>query len=616
MVAAPPAVAPAMPVALRVVPAAAGVPAAVVPIAAPPAIVAPAPAAIAGPGGCWLLNKPLEHHDLGTCFTLPAEAAKLGNSALVMIDGEEATLRWLPAGTNLDEYTSARRAFLALDKRTLAPAVSGEVRQIPEFISEMTEEKSTLAYPLSGPNPTPWLLEQMTNLGQHSFITRHHRWRQESGVRKTLPLLFEHEAINQALDYAISHDRLNLKNLLCIDVLVRRLMVHENAVSEDPENPSYTGARHFMGSGENRGGALVAPSLRAHVASELAKESAIMTENARPRRQKLPEAEAAEIRGAGGVAETLSRGMMLDYNPIREGAPGSGTFGIGAQGKVVSPPCFAYKAAWPTRVQPSRKPADGIFPIPPLPPKVVSVGASTHAKRRCAKRHKTFVMANEAIDCLSELYGCSQWYSTAQPPSEWSVCHLSIHSNIVEASNFFASESVEKPRAAARQLLGKRLDYDRAESTVAPFQESLVSLPEGRLKPVPLASVLDKDTREAMKPSHMLADDDVVQYRLKHFPISCYTDVTLKQKMRKRLSFYSMLASRGILSVANDPASFATPFFVRKKLGKQRLVLDCRHTIHFFRRPPPVPNLVPGKLLVEWSALPMSVGTSLSAKRI
>ncbi len=72
------------------------------------------------------------------------------------------------------------------------------------------------------------------------------------------------------------------------------MQLHESAVAESPEAPSYEGAQHFLGTGDRRGGALVAPSLTAHVASELGREAAIMKE-----KRKVREAKAAGGRGGG-----------------------------------------------------------------------------------------------------------------------------------------------------------------------------------------------------------------------------------------------------------------------------------------------------------------------------
>eukprot|EP00973_Karenia_brevis_P027312 3765582-Karenia_brevis.AAC.1 len=120
---------------------------------------------------------------------------------------------------------------------------------------EESPQPVNLPSPLAGSTTLPWLLGQLAR-GQSSFLMRHHRWVGESGVKKTLPAVYEHEALSTVLDYAIFHDRLNIENLISMEVAARRLQLHENAISESPEAPSYEGAQHFMGLAEKKGGAL------------------------------------------------------------------------------------------------------------------------------------------------------------------------------------------------------------------------------------------------------------------------------------------------------------------------------------------------------------------------
>ncbi len=79
------------------------------------------------------------------------------------------------------------------------------------------------------------------------------------------------------------------------EFLIRRLQLQEAAVSECPETPNFEGANHYLGIAEKAGGAFVTPSLRAHVAAELGKESAILKE----KRKALEARRGAKGKGAG-----------------------------------------------------------------------------------------------------------------------------------------------------------------------------------------------------------------------------------------------------------------------------------------------------------------------------
>eukprot|EP00974_Lingulodinium_polyedra_P058546 5637778-Lingulodinium_polyedra.AAC.1 len=68
---------------------------------------------------------------------------------------------------------------------------------------------------------------------------------------------------------AVMYDGLNVPNLGSLEVLIRRLQLLESAHLDDPRAPNYEGGDWFLGHGDHPGGALIAPDLRAHVASRL-----------------------------------------------------------------------------------------------------------------------------------------------------------------------------------------------------------------------------------------------------------------------------------------------------------------------------------------------------------
>ena len=107
-------------------------------------------------------------------------------------------------------------------------------------------------------------------------------------------LIHEHEVISRAVELLGSIDGVNLRQSEGVELLLRRFQLMEEAVAESPSDPSFEGAEHFMGTQERKGGALVAPSLREHVAAELGREAAIMKEKRKAREAK------GKGRGKGG----------------------------------------------------------------------------------------------------------------------------------------------------------------------------------------------------------------------------------------------------------------------------------------------------------------------------
>ena len=77
--------------------------------------------------------------------------------------------------------------------------------------------------------------------------------------------------------------------------MIRRKQLLEEAHRADPARPCFDGAHHFMGEEDEKGGALVEPTLRAHVAARLSAEAAIDKE-----RRKAREAVAGAKDPGGG----------------------------------------------------------------------------------------------------------------------------------------------------------------------------------------------------------------------------------------------------------------------------------------------------------------------------
>ena len=126
----------------------------------------------------------------------------------------------------------------------------------------------------------------MKSISPGGFTARHHRWVKESGVKPNDRSEYEHNVLFKALDAAVTTDRLNIKNLLVAEILLRRKQLLEESIAENPDNPSFEGAEYYMGTEERPGGALVAPGLKKHVAEQFAKEAAILKEKRKAREAK------------------------------------------------------------------------------------------------------------------------------------------------------------------------------------------------------------------------------------------------------------------------------------------------------------------------------------------
>eukprot|EP00973_Karenia_brevis_P078308 10873512-Karenia_brevis.AAC.1 len=62
-------------------------------------------------------------------------------------------------------------------------------------------------------------------------------------------------------------------------------------------------------------------------------------------------------------------------------------------------------------------------------------------------------------------------------------------------------------------------------------------------------------------------------------------DVKLSRSRKQYVQFIRDLDSRGYLYWCEAPKEFVTPFFVCKKDGRQRMIIDCRKTNLRFCKP-------------------------------
>ena len=120
------------------------------------------------------------------------------------------------------------------------------------------------------------------------YMAAHDRWVVEARIENAHRSRYEHKVISRAFHLAIFDDALNVKGLTCFEYLNRRKLLLEEAHRVDPTRPNFENAHVFMGEDEDVAGGHMSAALRAHVAAELAKESAISKE-----RRKATEARDA-----------------------------------------------------------------------------------------------------------------------------------------------------------------------------------------------------------------------------------------------------------------------------------------------------------------------------------
>ncbi|CAK0903327.1 unnamed protein product [Prorocentrum cordatum] len=162
-----------------------------------------------------------------------------------------------------------------------------------------------------------------------------------------------------------------------------------------------------------------------------------------------------------------------------------------------------------------------------------------------------------------------------------------------------AREERELRRKALRELRGAGV-YEDIDSPVVSFDDSLVSLPEAGNVPVPLgelvAGVGDLDV-EASIHEQLLPRKDA-ESNLSEAPRLPYMDAVLRAQPHAYAGLVRRLQAAGMVTFSAAPRERCGLFFVRKKSGKQRMVIDCRRANCWFKRPSTV-ALATGSALGE-----------------
>ena len=114
----------------------------------------------------------------------------------------------------------------------------------------------------------------------------HSMWIVESGIEPKNRSVYEHKVLCRAMQLGYANDGLNICNLRSFEYLNCRRQLIEEAHKSDPKKPDFEGSQYYMGEPEDASGVAISSTLRAHVAQEFARQSAIDKERRKAREAK------------------------------------------------------------------------------------------------------------------------------------------------------------------------------------------------------------------------------------------------------------------------------------------------------------------------------------------
>eukprot|EP00971_Amphidinium_carterae_P299833 5957165-Amphidinium_carterae.2 len=472
----------------------------------------------------------------GSVVPLPAGSEVRGSRALLPFGADFVCAARLPRDGNPPGKASDLRVLpVAFD-------ASGErKRQFAEAAALLSEEEPLGGRVLSGPSTALWCVKFCRDNGG-SFQLSFEQWKRAANVNKYDRACYEMEVISRSLDSLLAIDQVNLLALVGAEILCRRWQLIREAYKVSPNAPDFSAADEFMGWGSRRHGGALAPALGRYVSEELRAQASVAKEARKAKEEK-------ELRAASSKQKGDGQGFRQE---VRRDVPELG---------AAHPPV-----------------KDGNWrDLLPLPMVEVPV-CNGHVSRCIARRlHRWALLGRRANAVIAAVR--SQVMEPLMPKD-----------GALMGGHAIFQLALDKAYGAVSELLKYSPgSYDvGSQTTVVTYDRDLVSWPDVG-KQVPSAhSLLDDYGREILSKfsESMLADaESRARIAEKGSRVVPYMDEKLRGDLHLYLDFVSQLHGRNMIDFTAEPLNFATPFFVRKKSGRQRLVWDCRASNEMFTEP-------------------------------
>ena len=167
------------------------------------------------------------------------EAVILGNRGLLNIDDRIESVEEIDESA-LSGFKDSMRAGQG-DLRTIGLHEDSQKRRFIPLSDAITlfRESKFDDWAFSGPRAAKEFLNAI-NEGAAADLTGYHlQWLKHSGVNTHTAAAHEHKNLVEILRLAICRDQLDVTNLMCFELIVRRLVQIELAVARSPNSPDY-----------------------------------------------------------------------------------------------------------------------------------------------------------------------------------------------------------------------------------------------------------------------------------------------------------------------------------------------------------------------------------------
>ncbi|OLP86116.1 Gag-Pro-Pol polyprotein [Symbiodinium microadriaticum] len=228
--------------------------------------------------------------------------------------------------------------------------------------------------------------------------------------------------------------------------------------------------------------------------------------------------------------------------------------------------------------------------MPIRPEGLQGFAGSRSVRRRLECRYHRDYMVWDCVRGLNALYSGEKLEAAAIKFGEVSATQRAALEHIFNSVQELGPPPVGLDGPGALQQLRAFDGYgeDQVPAAVKSYDSSLLSLPAGDDQPVSLASLLGEDGGKIVDDfvATRLLNQDEARRRLSQAGVvRCYSDPKLLEP-RTYSKFVARLFDSGLIEMSlEEPTEKVEIFFVGKKDGRLRMVVDCRRSNQWFCPP-------------------------------
>ena len=225
---------------------------------------------------------------------------------IVRIDGAAEFMEKV-ADADIDSWREAKTSGKTIDARVLTVrSDAGGRRHLAEDAAvALWTEKVPEHFRLSGPAVAGEFMRGLAIAGQ-SLVQHHLDFVAKAGLSEKGAVAREHTALTEAARAFISHDQVNGTQLRGLELLFRRLVCMETAVSRNPKNPDWDGLDFVLSTTLTESGTVVTPVFADWISKQQLNSVTILKQGRLLREEQAAASKQGKGRGKKGAEEVVA----------------------------------------------------------------------------------------------------------------------------------------------------------------------------------------------------------------------------------------------------------------------------------------------------------------------